>query len=85
MDPEIVRLEYPTTMPYWSWKTMPRETGWPKSQQSRPNQNLIKLNNIRHNLGRLVSKGWVDKNTYKRFRNKVTRKLIEATKKYKIK
>ena len=42
---------------------------------------LAKCINIRHNLGRLASKGRVDNDTYKRFRNKVTRKLIEATKK----
>ena len=43
---------------------------------------LAKCINIRHNLGRLASKGRVDNNIYKRFRNKVTIKLREAKKEY---
>ena len=39
---------------------------------------LAKLINIKHKLGRLASKGRIDKETYKRFRNKVTMELRKA-------
>ena len=41
---------------------------------------LAKLIKIRHNLGRLASKGRIDNKVYKKFRNKVTFKLREAKK-----